>query len=117
MLKFCMKIYRLDVETDGQITVALDTALTDNLIDEGLARELWIVCKFAERFVLQWPTDSNCTRFIGSTGKSISRMDQYVQQETLAVELKSISNADALKRGAKNEDINGEPSAIAVEKN
>ena len=49
--------------------------------------------------------------------KALERMVQYVQQETLAVELKPISNADALKQGAKNEDINGEPSAIAVEKN
>jgi hypothetical protein len=44
-------------------------------------------------------------------------MDQYIQQETLAVEIKSLSREDALKQGAKEEDINGELSAIAVEKN
>jgi hypothetical protein len=44
-------------------------------------------------------------------------MVQYVQQETLAVDLKSISNVDAMKQGARIEDINGEPSAIAVKKN
>ena len=39
------------VETDGSLTVALDTALTDALIDEGLAREFVNrVTKPAERF-------------------------------------------------------------------
>jgi isoleucyl-tRNA synthetase len=107
------------VETDGQITVALDTALTDELIDEGLARE------FVNR-VQNLRKDSGFKvtdriRIVHASserlGKALGRMVQYVQQETLAVELKPISNADALKQGAKNEDINGEPSAIAVEKN
>jgi hypothetical protein len=31
--------------------------------------------------------------------------------------LKTISQADAVQQGAKNEDINGEVSAIAVKKN
>jgi isoleucyl-tRNA synthetase len=107
------------VETDGQITVALDTALTDELIDEGLARE------FVNR-VQNLRKDSGFEvtdriRIVHASSerltKALGRMVQYVQQETLAVELKSISNVDALKQGAKNEDINGEPSAIAVEKN
>ena len=107
------------VETDGQITIALDTALTDELIDEGLARE------FVNR-VQNLRKDSGFEvtdriRIVHASSerlaKALERMVQYVQQETLAVELKPISNADALKQGAKNEDINGEPSAIAVEKN
>jgi len=107
------------VETDGQITVALDTALTDELIDEGLARE------FVNR-VQNLRKDSGFEvtdriRIVHASSerltKALGRMVQYIQQETLAAELKSVSNADALKQGAKSEDINGEPSAIAVEKN
>jgi len=107
------------VETDGQITVALDTALTEELIDEGLARE------FVNR-VQNLRKDSGFEvtdriRIVHASSerlaKALGRMAQYVQQETLAVELRPVSNTEALKQGAKNEDINGEPSAIAVEKN
>jgi isoleucyl-tRNA synthetase len=107
------------VESDGQITVALDTALTDELVDEGLARE------FVNR-VQNLRKDSGFEvtdriRILHSSSerltKALGRMVQYIQQETLAVDIRPLSNADALKLGAKNEDINGEPSSIAVEKN
>ena len=107
------------VETDGQITVALDTALTDELIDEGLAREFVNRVQNLRKDSGFEVTDRIRIGHASSErlAKALGRMVQYVQQETLAVELKPISNADALKQGAKNEDINGEPSAIAVEKN
>jgi isoleucyl-tRNA synthetase len=106
------------VETDGQLTVALDTVLTDELIDEGLARE------FVNRVQnLRKDSDFEITdriRIVHASSerltKALGRMIEYVKQETLAVELQSISNENALKRIAKNEDINGEPSAIAVER-
>jgi isoleucyl-tRNA synthetase len=107
------------VESDGQITVALDTALTDELIDEGFARE------FVNRVQnLRKDSGFEVTDRIrilhASTERltqALSRMVQYIQQETLAVELKTISQADAVQQGAKIEDINGEVSAIAVKKN
>jgi isoleucyl-tRNA synthetase len=107
------------VETDGQITVALDTALTDELIDEGLAREFVNRVQNLRKDSGFEVTDRIRIGHASSErlAKALGRMVQYVQQETLAVELKPISNVDALKQGAKNEDINGEPSAIAVEKN
>ncbi len=107
------------VETDGQITVALDTALTDELIDEGLAREFVNRVQnlrkdsgfeVTDRIRISHASSERLT-------KALRRMVDYVQQETLAVELKSISNDDASKRGARSENINGEPSAIAVERN
>jgi len=107
------------VESDGRITVALDTALTDELIDEGLAREFVNRVQnlrkdsgfeVTDRIRISHASSERLTKALG-------RMDQYIQQETLAVEIKSISNAVALEQGAKTEDINGEPSAIAVEKN
>ncbi len=104
------------VETDGSLTVALDTALTDELIDEGLARE------FVNR-VQNLRKDSgfevidririkhaSSERLI----KALHRMTEYVKQETLAVELQTISNEDAQKLAAKSEDINGEQSLVAV---
>lgn len=107
------------VETDGQITAALDTALTDELIDEGLAREFVNRVQnlrkdsgfeITDRIRISHASSERLT-------KALRRMVDYVQQETLAVELKSISNDDASKRGARSENINGEPSAIAVERN
>ncbi len=106
------------VETDGQITVALDTELTDELIDEGLAREFVNRVQNLRKSSGFEVTDRIRIAHASSKRltKALERMVQYIQQETLAVELKSISSADALKQGAKDEDINGEPSAIAVEK-
>ncbi len=107
------------VETDGQITVALDTALTDDLIDEGLAREFVNRVQNLRKNSGFEVTDR--IRIIHASSerltKALERMVQYIRQETLAVELKPVSSTDALKLGAKDEDINGEPSAIAVEKN
>jgi len=104
------------VETDGSLTVALDTALTDELIDEGLARE------FVNR-VQNLRKDSgfevidririrhnSSERLI----KALNRMTEYVKQETLALELQAISSEDAQKLSIKSEDINGEKSLIAV---
>jgi isoleucyl-tRNA synthetase len=107
------------VETDGQIIVALDTALTDELIDEGLAREFVNRIqnlrkdsgfKVIDRIRISHSSSARLT-------KALTRMSEYVKQETLAVDLITLSPEAAVNRGAKSEDINGEQSAIAVEKN
>jgi isoleucyl-tRNA synthetase len=106
------------VETDGQITVALDTALTDELLDEGLARE------FVNRVQnLRKESGFEITDRIrithassGKLTKALERMAEYIKQETLAIELKSVSDKDISRQNVKFEDINGEQSTIAVEK-
>jgi isoleucyl-tRNA synthetase len=104
------------VETDGSLTVALDTALTEELIDEGLARE------FVNR-IQNIRKDSgfevtNRIRIKHASSerltKALDRMTEYVKQETLAVEVQAISHEDALELSTKSEDINGEQSLIAV---
>jgi isoleucyl-tRNA synthetase len=106
------------VETDGSLTVALDTALTDELIDEGLAREFVNRVQnlrkdsgfeVTDRIRIQHASSDRLT-------KALHRMTEYVKQETLAVELQAISTEDCPTQTAKCEDINGEQSLIAVVK-
>jgi isoleucyl-tRNA synthetase len=106
------------VETDGSLTVALDTALTDELIDEGLAREFVNRVQnlrkdsgfeVTDRIRIQHASSDRLT-------KALHRMTEYVKLETLAVELQAISTEDCPTQAAKCEDINGEQSLIAVVK-
>ena len=104
------------VESDGSLTVALDTALTDELIDEGLAREFVNRVQNLRKDSGFEVTDRICIRHVSSERliKALDRMTDYVKQETLAVEIQALSDEDALNHVSKSEDINGEQSLIAV---
>jgi isoleucyl-tRNA synthetase len=104
------------VESDGSLTVALDTALTDELIDEGLAREFVNRVQNLRKDSGFEVTDRIRIRHAssGRLTKALDRMTEYVKQETLAVDFKVFSDEDAKKNAGKNEDINGEQSLIAV---
>lgn len=104
------------VETDGSLTVALDTALTDELIDEGLAREFVNRVQNLRKDSGFEVTDRIRIQHASSERliKALHRMTEYVKQETLAVELQAISDNDAQTLMAKSEDINGEQSLVAV---
>jgi isoleucyl-tRNA synthetase len=106
------------VETDGSLTVALDTALTDELIDEGLAREFVNHVQNLRKDSGFEVTDRIRIQHVSSDRltKALHRMTEYVKQETLAVELQAISTEDGALQDAKTEDINGEQSLIAVVK-
>jgi len=106
------------VETDGSLTVALDTALTDELIDEGLAREFVNRVQNLRKDSGFEVTDRIRIQHVSSDRliKALHRMTEYVKQETLAVELQAISTEDSPIQDAKSEDINGEQSLIAVVK-
>ncbi|MBI3112048.1 MAG: isoleucine--tRNA ligase [Ignavibacteriales bacterium] len=103
------------VESDGSVTVALDTELTEELLDEGLARE------FVSR-IQNIRKDSGLEVmdrikiYIQSSdrmAKALGRMSGYVRQETLAVEL-SITPPSNVPLA--EEEINDELVSIAIEK-
>ena len=103
------------VESDGPVTVALDTELTEELVEEGLARE------FVSR-IQNIRKDSGLEVmdririYVESSdrmAKALKRMSGYVMQETLAVEL-STTPPPALPLAG--EEINDERVSIAIEK-
>jgi isoleucyl-tRNA synthetase len=106
------------VESDGTITVALDTELDEDLIDEGFARE------FVNR-VQNLRKDSGFEvtdrikifyRTSERLAKALKRLAPYVQQETLAIEMQQVSQGGNGKTSFTKEDINGETAEIVVEK-
>ncbi|MBI3006485.1 MAG: isoleucine--tRNA ligase [Ignavibacteriales bacterium] len=106
------------VESEGSITVALDTQLNDELVDEGLARE------FVNR-VQNLRKDSGfevtdrIKIYYKSTdrlAKALARLASYVQQETLATEIRNVSKDGNGKVSFTAEDINGEKAEIGVER-
>ena len=106
------------VESDGQTTVALDTTLTDGLIDEGLARE------FVNRVqTLRKEAGFEVTDRIRihhrSSGRLLSALDRlrdYVCAETLATELHAVAPGGACPVTLKSDDINGEATELGVER-
>ncbi|MBM4165727.1 MAG: isoleucine--tRNA ligase [Ignavibacteria bacterium] len=101
------------VASDNEITVALDTELSEELVNEGLARE------FVNR-IQNLRKDSNfeitdrIKIFYKTTERlhnAISTMKEYVQNETLAFSLFStINNGDV----SQSFDVNGEMCEIVI---
>lgn len=77
------------VENDNEITVALDTELTEELIDEGFAREFVSRVQNMRKDAGFEVTDRIEIYFeSGATLRnSISKMKQYIQTETLATKI------------------------------
>jgi Isoleucyl-tRNA synthetase len=106
------------VESDGSLTVALDTELNDSLINEGLARE------FVNR-VQHLRKDSGFEvtdririyhRSSEKLEKAIEQMMNYIKQETLAKEITHVTDGEKQIPTFNTSEINGEKSEIAVEK-
>ncbi len=103
------------VESDGTMTVALDTELDDELIEEGLAREFVnrvqnmrkdTGLEVTDRIKIYYRSTERLT-------KALSRLSGYVQQETLATEL---SNTPPKALILAEAEINGESASIGIEK-
>jgi isoleucyl-tRNA synthetase len=103
------------VESDGDVTVALSTELTAELVEEGFAREL--VNKIQN---MRKTSDFNVTDRIEVTLHAeeplvgaAQRFDEYIRSETLARTLnrQSLSEADDT---AKEWNINGEKAKISI---
>ncbi|HTY36917.1 MAG TPA: isoleucine--tRNA ligase [Bacteroidota bacterium] len=103
------------VETDGTLTVALDTELDEELIEEGLAREFVNRVQNMRKDAGLEVTD-RIRIYYRSTeklGRALTRLAAYVAQETLATELSANPPATATLVDA---DINGEAASIGIEK-
>lgn len=106
------------VETEGSWTVALDTTLTPELLDEGFAREFVNRVQNLRKSAGFEVTDRVRIYHASSDrlNKALERMAEYIKQETLAVEILPVTIEQAKEKNAVAEDINGEVTNIAVEK-
>jgi isoleucyl-tRNA synthetase len=103
------------VESDGSITVALDTELTEELIDEGLARE-FVSRVQNHRKESGFEVTDRIRVFYESSPRvhrALQRLEDYIKQETLAVEL---SNAVPSTASFVEDEVNDERVRIALEK-
>lgn len=102
------------VESDGGVTVALDTSLTDELVNEGFAREFVSRIQNMRKEAGFEVTDRIAIHFRASSrlAHALLTMSDYIKRETLAVEL----SEKTLNGQAIRHDINGEPADIVIEK-
>ncbi len=102
------------VESENQLTVALVTKLTDDLIDEGFARE--VVNKVQNmRKSSGFDVTDHIMVSLSATDrlvKAAKRFDDFIRKETLAERIDVVLK-ESLTNGTEW-NINGEPAAIAV---
>lgn len=117
------EILREDIEgwlvaSDGdlKLTVALDTELDDELKNEGIARELVSRVQAMRKDSGLDITDKIklYLRLPARLRKAIESHREYVMNETLAVALEFELNGKTA--AAKQDEINGEPFSVAIEK-
>lgn len=103
------------VETDGKLTVALDTELTEELIDEGFAREFVNRIQNMRKEAGFEVTDRIALFYRASErlARAFERMGQYIKTETLAVDMQPTLKPDM--QPAMHE-INGEQVEVAIER-
>ncbi len=103
------------VASDGPITVALDTTVTEDLAKEGLAREFVNRVQNLRKDAGFQVTDRIRIRVSGSDRlrAALQSMDAYIRQETLATDLEI---SEAVSVTSTQLDVNGEPANVAVEK-
>jgi len=101
------------VESDGSMTVALDTEITPELRNEGFAREFVNRVQnlrkdagfdITDRIAITYAVSDALAAALGS-------MTAYVMRETLAV---SMETGDAGTTGASTEDVNGEQCSVSI---
>jgi isoleucyl-tRNA synthetase len=103
------------VESDGGMTVALDTELDEELLSEGLAREFVNRVQNMRKDAGLEVTDRIRIYFKSTErlAKALDRLSVYVMQETLAT---VVSNAPPAGLTLVDADINGEAASIGIEK-
>jgi isoleucyl-tRNA synthetase len=104
------------VETEGGVTVAIDTQLDDNLIAEGLAREFINRIQNMRKDAGFDVVDKINIKFTGTDliNSAVQSFTDYVAGETLA---ENVVNSDKLNGGFKQDWLIGDQScSIQIEK-
>jgi isoleucyl-tRNA synthetase len=101
------------VETDNELTVALDTELTEELIDEGFAREFVNRVQNMRKDAGYEITDRITIAYRASDrlAKALVLQNSYITSETLAQELNSAPSGVGY---SAEWDINGENCSISI---
>lgn len=101
------------VETDGTVTVALDTEMTPELIREGFAREFVNRIQNMRKDAGFEVTDRIAISYTGSAAivDALERLRKYVMSETLAA---SLTNGLVAAEYSGKDMINGEPCEISI---
>jgi isoleucyl-tRNA synthetase len=103
------------VESDGGLTVALDTELTDELLAEGSAREFVNRVQNLRKDAGFEVTDRIAIFYTASPGMqtTLEAMKEYITGETLAAEM-----TDGFREGefASTIEINGEEIRVGIER-
>jgi isoleucyl-tRNA synthetase len=103
------------VESQDNLTVALDTELTDELIDEGCAREFVNRVQNMRKDAGFEVTDRIRITFRsgGRLNRAIAALTPYIMSETLAVD---IAETSAPSGHSAEAEINGERCLIGIER-
>ena len=103
------------VESGEGLTVALDTTLTPDLINEGLAREFVNRVQNMRRDAGLSVTDRIRIYFesSGRVADAVGRLSDYIKSETLAIQVNT--GRDSAEHWEKWE-IDGEPCEIGISK-
>jgi isoleucyl-tRNA synthetase len=103
------------VETDGSMTVALDTEITPELRNEGFAREFVNRIQNMRKDAGFQVTDRIKIYYSGTNvlTTALESMRAYIASETLAVEMLSTLHAG---ESSSSENINGEACDISIER-
>ncbi len=106
------------VESDGSMTVALDTTLTEELLTEGLAREFVNRVQNLRKdsgFEVSDRIRIHC-RVTPRLADALGKLDAYVREETLAADVVHVPSGASAPVLLTADEVNGEKAEIAVEK-
>ncbi len=103
------------VESDDELTVALDTELTEELIDEGMAREFVNRIQNMRKDAGFEVTDRIRIHYRagGRLERAILATKEYVRNETLAVE---VSNVFQKGKHSSASEVNGEQCEVTIQR-
>jgi len=102
------------VAAEGGLVVALDTALTPELVEEGMAREFVSKVQNMRKTADLEVTRRIHVRFVGDDAvtAAVTRFKEYITTETLSL---SCDRVGELESASTPWDLNGHPCAIEIQ--